>query len=120
MGFLAAQLVKNLLAVRETGVLSLGQEDALEKETETHASTPVSGEFREQRSWAGYSPPDRRVGHDCVKDFHPHFISIWLLLNSGQYGDSKMSDTFFMSPKICLDIYTKNKAKQYNCSWIYM
>ena len=38
MGFLVAQLVKNLLAVQETWVRSLGQEDPLEKEMATHSS----------------------------------------------------------------------------------
>ena len=32
------QLVKNLPAVQETGVLSLGQEDPLEKSVATHSS----------------------------------------------------------------------------------
>ena len=36
--FLVAQLVKNLLAVQETWVQSLGQEDPLEKEMATHSS----------------------------------------------------------------------------------
>ena len=36
--FLVAQLVKNLLAMQETGVGSLGQEDPLEKEMATHYS----------------------------------------------------------------------------------
>ena len=35
---LVAQSVKNLPAVQETGVQSLGQEDALEKEMATHSS----------------------------------------------------------------------------------
>ena len=33
-----AQMVKNLLAMQETQVLSLGQEDPLEKEMATHSS----------------------------------------------------------------------------------
>ena len=33
-----AQLVKNLPAMQETGIRSLGQEDALEKEMATHSS----------------------------------------------------------------------------------
>ena len=51
-----AQTVKNLLAVQETRVPSLGQEDTLEK------GTPVflPGEFHGQRSLAGYSPWDRK------------------------------------------------------------
>ena len=35
---LVARLVMNLPATRETGVLSLGWEDPLEKETATHSS----------------------------------------------------------------------------------
>ena len=38
MGFPVAQMVKNVPAMRETQVQSLGQEDTLEKEMETHFS----------------------------------------------------------------------------------
>ena len=38
-GFLVAQMVKCLPAMRETWVRSLGQEDPLEKEMATHSST---------------------------------------------------------------------------------
>ena len=38
MEFLVAQTVKNLPAIRETGVQSLGQEDPLEKGMATHSS----------------------------------------------------------------------------------
>ena len=54
----AAQTVKNLPAVRETEVLSLGQEDSLEKRIATHCSN-FPGEFHGQRSLAGY----KTVGH---------------------------------------------------------
>ena len=37
-GFPVAQLVKNLHAMQQTPILSLGQEDALEKGTATHSS----------------------------------------------------------------------------------
>ena len=50
---LMAQLVKNLPAVWETRVQSLGWEDPLEK---VRLHTPVPGEFHGQRSLAGYSP----------------------------------------------------------------
>ena len=52
-----ALLVKNLLAVQETWVQSLGQEDPLEEEM---ATTPVflPGKSRRQKSLAGYSPWD--------------------------------------------------------------
>ena len=37
--YMVAQMVKNLPAMRETWVWSLGQEDTLEKEMATHSST---------------------------------------------------------------------------------
>ena len=62
---LVAQMVKNLLAKQETQVRSLGQEDSLEKATN---SKLLPGEFHGQRSLAGYSPwgckddgPEERV-----------------------------------------------------------
>ena len=52
-----AQSVKNLSTMRETWVLSLDQEDPLDKRI---ATTPVflPGEFHGQRSLVGYSPWD--------------------------------------------------------------
>ena len=52
-----AQMVKNLTAVQEIWVQSLGQEDPLEKGM---ASTPVflPGKFHGQRRLAGYSSWD--------------------------------------------------------------
>ena len=38
MGFLVAQMVKNLPAMLETWVLSLGLDDSLEKGTASHSS----------------------------------------------------------------------------------
>ena len=46
-------MVKNLPAMWETRVQSLGWEDPLEK---VRLPTPVPGEFHGQRSLAGYSP----------------------------------------------------------------
>ena len=50
-----AQTIKNVPAMHETKVQSLGQEDLLEKGM---VPTPVFllGEFHVQRSLAGYSP----------------------------------------------------------------
>ena len=48
-------MVKNLPAMQETWVLSLGWEDPLEEEMTTHCSI-LAGEFHGQRSLAGYSP----------------------------------------------------------------
>ena len=48
-------MVKNLPAVQETWVQSLGREDTLEKGMAMHSSI-LSGEFHAQMSLAGYSP----------------------------------------------------------------
>ena len=50
-----AQTVKNLPAIQETWVQSLGQEDLLEKGIATHSSI-LPGEFLGQRNLAGQSP----------------------------------------------------------------
>ena len=57
------------LPVQETPILSLGQEDPLEKERQP---TPVflPGEFYGQRIPAEYSPwGSQRVGHDWVSTY---------------------------------------------------
>ena len=51
-------MVKNLCAMQETWVSSLGGEDPLEKAMATHSSI-LPGEFHGQRRLAGYSP----LGH---------------------------------------------------------
>ena len=50
-----AQTVKNLPAMQETWVRSLGWEDPLEKDMATHSSI-LPGESHGQRNLAGYSP----------------------------------------------------------------
>ena len=59
-----AQTVKNLSAMRETRVGSLGWGDPLEKEMTTHSSILAWSIPWTEKSWAGYSPWDQRVGHD--------------------------------------------------------
>ena len=74
---LVAQIVKNLPALWETWVCSLGWEDPLEKGMATHSSILVwripwteeagglqSIEFHGQRSLVGYSPWGCKAGHD--------------------------------------------------------
>ena len=55
MGFPVAQSVKNLPAVQETWVRSLGWEDLLEKEMATHSSI-LAWKIHGQRSLVGCSP----------------------------------------------------------------
>ena len=60
-----AQTVKNLPAMQETWVRSLGQENTLENRMATHSSILVWRiESHGERSLAGYSPRGYRVGHD--------------------------------------------------------
>ena len=54
-----AQTVKNLPAVQETWVRSLGGEDPLEEGMETQSSSCLENPHG-QRSLEGYSPWDRR------------------------------------------------------------
>ena len=60
---LEAQMVKNLPALQETQVQSLGQEDPLEEDMATN-SVFLPGESHRQRSLVGDSPLTRRVGHN--------------------------------------------------------
>ena len=64
---LVAQMVKNLPAMQETWVQSLGWEDPWRKEWQP---TPVSlpGESHGQRNLAGCSPRGHRVRHDWVTE----------------------------------------------------
>ena len=57
-GSLVVSLVKNLPAIQETWVRSLGQEDSLESKGWQLNSVFLPGEFHGQQSLAGYSPWD--------------------------------------------------------------
>ena len=59
-----AQRVKHLLAMRETRVRSLGQEDPLEKEMATHSSTLAWKIPRMEEPRRLQSMGLQRVGHD--------------------------------------------------------
>ena len=59
-------MVKNLPAMQETLVRSLGWEDPLEKKLATHSSI-LPGKSHGQKILEGYSPGDhKKVGHDLV------------------------------------------------------
>ena len=51
-----AQIIKNLSAIQDTQVPSLGQEDPLEKGTGLSTLVFLPGEFCGQRGLEGYSP----------------------------------------------------------------
>ena len=59
LGSLVAQTVKNLLAMWETRVLSLGQEDPLEEGMATHSSI-----LAWRIPWTEEPRGSQRVGHD--------------------------------------------------------
>ena len=60
---LVTQMLKNLPAMWETQIRSLGGEDCLEKGVDTQTSVFLPGEIHGQRSLVGYSPWGRkRVG----------------------------------------------------------
>ena len=61
---LVAQTVKNLPAVQETWVRSLGQEDPLEKEMATHSSILAWKISWTEKPGGLQSVGSQRVGHD--------------------------------------------------------
>ena len=76
---LMAQTVKNLIAMRETQVRSLGQEDLLEKGI---TPTPVflPGEFHGERRLEDCSPQGCRVSHNWVTKYSKYSNYTDLLL----------------------------------------
>ena len=56
-----AELVKNLRAIQETWIRSLGWEDPVEKEKATHSSI-----LAQRIPWAVWSVGSQRIGHDRV------------------------------------------------------
>ena len=64
MASLVAQSVKNLPAVQETGVRSLGWEDLLEKEMATHSSILAWKISWTEEPGGLQSMGSQRVGHD--------------------------------------------------------
>ena len=61
-----AQMVKYLLAMRETRVQSLVWEDPLEKEMATHSSTLTWKILWTEEPGRLHSMGLQRVGHDCM------------------------------------------------------
>ena len=66
MASLVAQLVKNLPAMQETWVQSLGWEDLLEKEKATHSSILAWRIPWTEKPGGLQSTGSQRVGHDCA------------------------------------------------------
>ena len=106
-----AQMVKHLPTMRETWVQSLGQEDLLEKEMETHSSI-----LAWKIPWM--EEPDRlksmgsqRVGHDWVTSLH-FFTSLWVTVNSRSF----LSFFFFFFFSACVKLLLFSFRKKHNQS----
>ena len=59
-----AQTVKDLPAMQETQVQSLGQEDHLKKEMGTHSSISSMENSMDRGAWRAIVHGSQRVGHD--------------------------------------------------------
>ena len=81
MKFLNGSVVKNLPAMQDTWVQSLGREDPLEKEMATHSSTLAWKIPGTEKPGRLQSIGSQRVGHDFVT-LHSHSgkaVPNWLL-----------------------------------------
>ena len=71
---LVSQMVKNLPAVRETQVGSLGQEDPLEREMATHSSILAWEILRTEEPGRLQSLGSQRVRHNLVTEQQCFFV----------------------------------------------
>ena len=76
---LVAQMVKNLPAVQETKVRSLGQEDPLEKEMATHSSILAWRVPWAEEPDGLQSMGSQRVGHNWATSTFPFTRPVWLV-----------------------------------------
>ena len=85
-----AQMVKNLPAMQETPVWSLGQEDALEKGMAIRSSV-LAWEFHGQRTLVDYSP------WGCKQSDATEWLTLWLSLHSMLCDDEDYNDNNFLA-----------------------
>ena len=109
---LVARMVKNLPAMQETWVTSLGQEDPLDKEMATHSSiltwriprTEVSGRLQSMES--------QRVRHNWVTNT---FTSLSMIVNSQIYEQGPNSEFLhsldFLERTYHLEFWFRNSTK---------
>ena len=97
-----SKIVKNLPAVQENRVQSLGQEDCLEKGMATYTSGFLPREFHGQRSLTGYSPrgPKESDMTEWLSLTHMFILKMW-----------KLSDFIFLGCKINADGDCGHKIK---------
>ena len=70
-----SRLVKNMPAMQEAWVQSLGRKDPLEKEMATHSSFLAWRIPWTEKQSRLQSMGSQRVGHDCATNFHFFFFS---------------------------------------------
>ena len=85
LGFPGGSLVKNRPAKQETWVLSLGQEDPLEKEMASHSSIVAWEIPWTDRPDMLYSMGLQRVGHDLATKTANNNMPHLLLLKTGHF-----------------------------------
>ena len=72
---MVAQMLKNLPAMLETQVQSLGQEDPLEKGMATHSSILAWRIPRTEEPGGLQSMGSQRIGHDCATNTYKHILA---------------------------------------------
>ena len=112
---LEAQTVKNLPATRETRVRSLGQDDALEKEMETHSSI-LAWRIPWTEESGKYSPWGRKEMDGTEGLTHTHVL-LWSSLSSSV--DPQPST--ILSHLSCFFILTFSKPQKLSASlWMFV
>ena len=86
MGFPAGSVVKNLPAMQETWVRSLGQEDPLEKEMATHSSILAWRIPWTEEPGGLQSTGSQRVGHDLGTEPQQQVCVVTLSLHLCEFG----------------------------------
>ena len=97
-----AQMVKNLPAMQETWVQSLGWEDPLEKGMPTHASILAWRIPRHRGAWRATVYRAARVGPDLVNKPPPRSQLTTLVVSRQRAKGLSRTDTCIHSPQIPL------------------
>ena len=101
---LVAQMVKNLPAMWETWIQSLGREDSMEKEMATHSSILSCRIPSTEEPGRLKSMGLQRVGHNWGTNTFIFFSLSHVLLHS-PFWDATLVKSFFPLPMSCLAMY---------------
>ena len=117
---LVGQMIRNLPAVQETWVASLGWEDPLEKGMATHSSI-LPGESQGQRSLAGYSSWGRKELDMTEQLTHSLFhFQFTPKPHSSPQGGSLSSSFLFLTLQTHSAINTEYKHFNHKTSIYYL